>query len=181
MLFLYFIIFSSATIRFNPSNSKMFSETLAQIRHLSLQSPDPMWADRAMHTLLCTNIKLTRRVLTKNVLKKLKQLGIGTNDVEKYAGIVCKQNVKQKRNVDLIKYTMKTKVDDAIFDEKMIRREFVRKSVVFGRTIRKHSQIDMEFKRIMRNEVETVWKDGKQKNTEKVAWASEKVFSSGRI
>ena len=32
----------------------------------------------------------------------------------------------------------------------------------------------MEFRRIMRNEVETVWRDGKVKNSEKVAWLMRK-------
>ena len=64
--------------------STMYSQTLAQIRNLSYQLPDQPKADRAMHQLLCINIKLTRKVLTKNVLKTIMMKDIGTNEVETY-------------------------------------------------------------------------------------------------
>ena len=69
-------------VQYNPNT--MLSQTFAQIRNLSNQLPDPIRADRAMHQLLCTNVKLTRKVLTKNLLKTMMKKNIGTNDVEKY-------------------------------------------------------------------------------------------------
>ena len=42
-------------VQYNPNT--MLSQTFAQIRNLSNQLPDPNKADRAMHQLLCTNIK----------------------------------------------------------------------------------------------------------------------------
>ena len=56
---------------------------------------------RAMHNLVCGNFKLTRRVLTKNLMTKLMRLKCGTNEVEKYADILCK-NVRKGDNRKLI-------------------------------------------------------------------------------
>ena len=95
------------------SSTNMSCLTFAQIRSLSLESPDPPRASWAMHALLCNNLKLTRRVLTKNLLTKLMHLNIGTNEVEKYAKVVCHQNVRKGRNNKLIREAMKHKVEDA--------------------------------------------------------------------
>ena len=62
------------TKRSNKPASTMSSETFAQLRSMSLHLPDPVRADRAMHALLCSNIKLSRRVLTRNVLKSIMKL-----------------------------------------------------------------------------------------------------------
>ena len=51
---------------------------------------------------------------------------IGTNDVKKYVNVVCKQNVRKKRNVGMIQYAMNMKLDDAEYDEWMIRKQFNR-------------------------------------------------------
>ena len=93
---------------------------------------------------------------------------LGTNDVEKCASKLCKQNVKKGRNVKLIRDIMKSKVEDAEYDAHMIRKEFIRKSVQYNRVITKGSGIDIEFKNVMKREVEDVWKDGKKKNVDKI-------------
>ena len=63
----------------------MFNQTFALIRNLSYQLPDQMRADRAMHQVLCSNIKLTRRVLTKNVIKTI----ASTNEVYELECQLC--------------------------------------------------------------------------------------------
>ena len=135
----------------------MLRETFAQITYLSQHLPDPARADRAMHGLLCANLKLARRTLTKNILKKLMWLGVGTNDVEKYVEKVCKQNVRKARNSKLIRDTMRTKVADAEYVEKQSRKEFVKKSIQYGRLTNRGSFVDVEFKRMMKYEVEYVY------------------------
>ena len=45
--------------------------------------PNPKMLNQAMHNFLCKNIKLTRKVLTKDLLSKLVVIGVGTNKVEK--------------------------------------------------------------------------------------------------
>ena len=112
-------------VQYNPNT--MLSQTFAQIRNLSNQLPDPIRADRAMHQLLCTNVKLTRKVLTKNLLKTMMKKNIATNDVMKYAKGVCKQNVKNTNLKAMIHYAMKMKVKDAEYDESITRKIFNQK------------------------------------------------------
>ena len=45
--------------------------------------------------------------LTKNLIRTILRRNIGTNDIERYVKIVCKQNVRKKRNVDMIRNVMK--------------------------------------------------------------------------
>ena len=84
---------SSATERSKGTEETMIGETFARISRLSLDLADPRWSSRVMHDLLCDNLKLSRRVLTKNLLSRLADLGVGTNDVEEYTKNVMKQNV----------------------------------------------------------------------------------------
>ena len=93
----YLMLLLFMTIRDNSVHTKvknikstMLSQTFAQIRSLSYQLPDQPRSDRAMHKLLCTNIKLSRRVLTKNLISTIMKKNIGTNDVEKYVHVLCK-------------------------------------------------------------------------------------------
>ena len=154
--------------RVETTKPTMFNQTLAQIRILSSQLPDPIRADRVMHQLLCANIKLTRKVLTKNLIRSIMKKNIGTNDVEKYVGIVCKQNVRKMRNVPMIRHAMKMKLDDADYDEKMTRKYFNEKLSDYRKVMIRGSPADVEFRIIMKYEVEDVWMKGKLKNTNKV-------------
>ena len=85
------IVTSSVHTKVQTTKLTMLNQTFAQIRNLSYQLPDQPRADRAMHQLLCTNIKLTRKVLTVNLIRTILKRNIGTNDVERYVRIVCKQ------------------------------------------------------------------------------------------
>ena len=153
-------------VQYNPNT--MLSQTFAQIRNLSNQLPDPIRADRAMHQLLCTNVKLTRKVLTKNLLKTVMKKNIATNDVMKYAKGVCKQNVKNTNLKAMIHYAMKMKVKDAEYDESITRKIFNQKMSEYKSATVVGSLADVEFRNIMKYEVESVWSRGKLKNKEKV-------------
>ena len=153
-------------VQYNPNT--MLSQTFAQIRNLSNQLPDPIRADRAMHQLLCTNVKLTRKVLTKNLLKTVMKKNIATNDVMKYAKGVCKQNVKNTNLKAMIHYAMKMKVKDAEYDESITRKIFNQKMSEYKNATVVGSLADVEFRNIMKYEVESVWSRGKLKNKEKV-------------
>ena len=52
---------------------------------------------------------------------------IGTNDFEKYVSIFCKQNVRKKRNIGMIRSALKMKLDDAKYDENVVQRQFNQK------------------------------------------------------
>lgn len=93
---------------------------------------------------------------------------IGTNDVEKYVKVVCKQNVRKKRNVAMIRNAMKMKLDDAEYDEKMVRKQFTYYLNEYRKVTIRGSFADEKFKSVMKNEVEIRWNLGKQKNKEKI-------------
>merc|ERR1712030_280966 len=93
---------------------------------------------------------------------------IGTNDVEKYVKVVCKQNVRKKRNVAMIRNAMKMKLDDAEYDEKMVRKQFTYYLNEYRKVTIRGSFADEKFKSVMKNEVEILWNLGKQKNKEKI-------------
>ena len=95
---------------------------------------------------------------------------VGTNDVEKYVKNVCKHNVQKKRNVGMIKNAMKMKLEDAEYDERRVRKDFMWKQNEYRKVIARGSPVDSEFRSIMKNEVEEVWRSGKQKNRSKVNW-----------
>ena len=128
--------------------------TFAHLRNISSLLEDPNRGSRAMHNLLCSNVKLTRKVLTKNLLRSLTGLSVGTNEVEIFATIVCKQNVRKGRNKKLIRSTMRFKLEDAELDEKSVRKKFVQDSIEYRKVIRSGTFVDIEFKRIMKTEVE---------------------------
>ena len=136
------------------TKTTMLSQTFAHIRILSFQLPDQPRADRAMHQLLCTNVKLTRKVLTKNLIRTILRRNIGTNEVERYVRVVCKQNVRKKRNVGMIRNAMKMKLEDAEYDEKITRELFIHKLNEYKNVVTKGSAIDVEFRGIMKCKVE---------------------------
>ena len=59
-----------------PNLLKMSAEAFAHIHHLSFDLQNPAQGSRAMHDLLCSNLKLTKRNLTKDLLGKLVGLGV---------------------------------------------------------------------------------------------------------
>ena len=63
---------------------------------------------------------------------------------------------------------MKCKVEDAEYDWKCAKRKFVEDSVEYHKVIKRDTFVDLEFKRIMKLEVEHVWNIGKVKNSTKI-------------
>ena len=91
--YLIFLVLSSENRRSKILNLKVLSQTFAHIHNLSFDLQNPAQGSRAMHTFLCKNIKLTRKVLSKLVV-----IGVGTNEVENYVKKMSKQNVKPGRH-----------------------------------------------------------------------------------
>ena len=104
----------------------MSAQAFAHIHQISFELLNPAQGSRAMHDLLVDNLKLAKRNLTKDLLSRLMFLGVGTNEVENYAQRVSRQNVRRGRNVRMVRDMMRNKLDDARFDERQVRRMFVR-------------------------------------------------------
>ena len=85
----------------------------------------------------------------------------------KYAKGVCKQNVKNTNLKAMIHYAMKMKVKDAEYDESITRKIFNQKMSEYKNATVVGSLADVEFRNIMKYEVESVWSRGKLKNKEK--------------
>ena len=113
-----------------------------------------------MHDLLVDNLKLAKRNLTKDLLSRLMFLGVGTNEVENYAQRVSRQNVRRGRNVRMVRDMMRNKLDDARFDERQVRRMFVRSKILYRKTVQRGSYTDMEFHRVLPKIRQLFEKDG---------------------
>ena len=66
------------------------------MKRLSQETLDPSRSYQAMHSLLISNIKLTKNQATVNLLRKLLKLGIGTKEVEKYSQVCGSQSIRRK-------------------------------------------------------------------------------------
>ena len=62
---------------------------------------------------------------------------------------------------------MRNKSGDAELDEKLTRKEFIKNHIEYKRVVKKQSVVDREFRRVMKCEVEYVWKTGILKNSGK--------------
>ena len=81
---------------------------------------------------------------------------IGTDEVEKYVSMVCKQNVKKIRNISMNRSAMRMKLEDAGYDEKMTRKQFNQKYKNNNIMTIRGSPADIEFKMLMKYELEKV-------------------------
>ena len=68
----------------------------------------------------------------------------------------------------MIRHAMKMKLKDAKFDEENIRKEYCYRLDEYRKCVVRDSPVDRMFRNIMKNEVEDVWRQGKQKNKDKV-------------
>ena len=146
----------------------IFNQTFAFMKRLSLETVDPPRSYQAMHSVLISNIKLTKTQLTVNLLKKLLRLGIGTNEVEKYSSICGSQSVRRKYDRSLVLFAMKRKVQDASWAAEQARIKFLNKKTEYQKVVRKNTFIDLEFQQMMQYECNTIWQERKEKNRQKV-------------
>ena len=165
---LLFLVLFSANKRSRIQNPTMSSPTFAHIHNLSLDLQNLAQGSRAMHTFLCKNIKLARKVLTRDLLSKLVVIGVGTNEVENCVKEMSKQNVKPGTNMKLVRDIMRNKLEDATYDERRMRRQFLKRKIEYQRSLMKGSLLDMRFHEVMKYEVEKVWMMGKEKSKDKI-------------
>ena len=141
----------------------MSRQTFATIRNLSFETLWPSEVSQAMHTNLCLNLKLTKRTLTVNLLRKLIRNQVGTNEVMIQAGNITRHYARRNGFAKTVKFMMKEKLLDAVLDQKHIKVEFLKSKEVYTGIVKKNSQVDVLFNNIMKYEVEKLWKDGKEK------------------
>ena len=152
----------------------MLSTAFAALSDLSLKTKQPSVVFSAMQNLLCSNIRLTKRTATFNLLKKMKTASIGTREVELFAKVVTGQNVRKYQDRKLVAQGMKAKVDDAQYDVKRMRSQFYIAKTQYHKVVKRGSAIDRQFTRIMKIEVEKEWAERKEKNKRKFEFIKRK-------
>ena len=138
------------------------------IRTLSLETMQPSVSSMAMHNFWKINIKLNRRVLTVNLLKVLVSQNCATNDVMFTARNMSKSSFRRGSDDRLRKVLMKEKLSDALADESYIRKQFEMCRNRYYKSVTRNSLVDNIFQNMMRQKVESDWKEGKIKNRNKV-------------
>ena len=147
----------------------IFRETLAQIRNISILSPDPIRAERAMMYRLSCNVKMCKKFLTKDLINSLYSRKIGTKEVDEYARRLCKYgNNKNKRISKMICFIMKDKLEDAENETKKAAMKFAEATDEYRKIIQVNGTIDEWFKAMMKRETERIWAMGKKKNRNKI-------------
>ena len=58
---------------------------------------------------------------------------------------------------------MRNKLEDAKYDERMMRRQFIKSKIEYQRNVRKGSFVDISFHEVMKYELEKVWIKGEEK------------------
>ena len=129
-----------------------------------------------MHNVICSNVKLCKRVMTKDMLSELSKHGIGTNEVEGCVTKLSKNMVNKTRNHNIVKVIMREKVKDAQMEIFSIRKHKRQNERELHRYIQEHSYGDCAFKTIVKSVTEKLWKDGKKKTRRKVAHLKRKYL-----
>ena len=146
----------------------MFRETLAQIQTISMLSPVPVRAVRAMLSRLLCNVKMCKRVLTRNLLDSLVKQRVGTREVQRGVSKMYRNKKNMRRQHRTINIVMKDKLSDSEDEVKKARIEFEKVTEEYRREVPQGTVVDSLFNEIMKRETERVWTEGKRKNIKKI-------------
>ena len=129
-----------------------------------------LW-NKLMGLTLNSKVKVTKRVLTVNLLKTLKEKNIGTNEIEHH---LKNKSWNNHWSSKMRKCMLNVKIDHANVELSKARSIFSRQyKHLIGRWGH-NTVISSRFKQLMQNEVEYYWESGKTKNNEKVKHLKEK-------
>ncbi len=145
----------------------MSRETLAQMRILSNFSPDPNRAERAMIYRLFCNVKLCKKIITKDLLKSLCKHRTGTNEVIECVRKLCR-NGSERRINKMVCTIMKDKLKDSENEVRIARNDYKKATEEYRRHIQMNGVTDEGCKLAMRNEIEKTWTVGKKKSKSKI-------------
>jgi len=140
---------------------------------ISTLFPNPWRANRAMKTALKTNIKLTKRTLTLNLLRTMQREKLGTKDAEKIAAELSRNS--NTRNSEIVKDVMKWKIKDAENDLKNVKKEYITARNEVREAVPWKSEAGRRFGYLTTRVMNEVWDEGKENNDEKVKKLKEAV------
>ena len=136
----------------------------SNIIKLSRRTDRPEEVSEAMHQYYCASLNLTRRVQTANLLKSLKAAGVGTNEVELYSKVCAGQSsrIKNRTSRRLVLEALKLKINDADWNARRMRRQVFVAKTKYRQVVRRNTVVDRAFQRMMKYEVEELWKERKR-------------------
>ena len=149
------------------SQESLSRETLAQIKQLSSLLTDPNRAERAMLYRLYCNVKLCKKILTRNLLKTLCKHRTGTTEVDKCVHRLCRGG-DGKRMSKIVDFIMKDKLRDSENEVRKARNEYNEATKNCRKHIPTNGIADTRFTIIMNREAERAWTYGKKKKQNKV-------------
>ena len=107
---------------------------------------------------------MTKRVLTTLLLRRLMRRNTGTNDIESFV-----RNIPRKFHRNQMRMRMlKTKLDDAIYQERKIRNLFTSRYEYLRRRWGNNRHFMTNFNLIMQAETRFVWETGRERVRSKV-------------
>ena len=131
-----------------------------------------------MRNYITKAINLRKSTMTKNMLLKLKNARVGFKEVEQIAEHIAwqyKSSTKFKDDkFDIVKVLMKHKMNDALNCVTESRAELNKSKNSLDNIVRKGTVVGEEFVELVNREINIIWKNGKDKNQEKVEWAVHK-------
>ena len=118
-------------------------------------------------------LKLTRKAAKLVLLQKLKQKGMGLNEVEEYSRKEARRGignaqVKESRRKEVVKVLMKGKVMSAMEELEGTKRQFSRLDSYLRRRWGHHAQVLAQFAAILQPEVRREWEDRRSKHKTKI-------------
>ena len=158
----------------------MIGEALAHIKLISNFSTVPIRAERAMCKRLLSCVKMCKRVTTKDLLLNLFNCNNSTKDIEFCVKRLCKENdnfIRKKRITNML---MKEKIDDAQREVRKAKRIYLQNTDEYKLEIKHGGVTDESFKALLEKVTGKIWKDGKDKNQNKIRRIREQNYSNKR-
>jgi hypothetical protein len=150
----------------------------SQINNLSNEFSNPMRASWLMRDYMSKAIKLSRSTMTKNLVLKFRNANIGFKEVRQVAEHIVWQyksaNKSENDVSNIIKDLMKHKMIDAENCIKESREELNQSKKHLDNVVRKGTYVRREYMEIVNRELNLMWKEGKDKQKNKIDWAMKK-------
>ena len=139
------------------------TNTRIQIRNLSSFTTDAQTSGETMLEAAKASITLTRRVLALNLMEGLQTRRVGTHKIEKVARMITGE---EERDESVVKKILEISVDLIRKKEQKARR-VCRSAKRTAEKILPAGWMRTELKRILANEANEEWEEGKKKNRKK--------------
>ena len=139
-----------------------------RIFYLSQEFTDPERTEWAMQSNLKSNLKLQQKIVTRDTLQRLVE--VGTNDVVNVSSKIGKLITNDKENVQkkIIRFLMKLKLEDANKEVEKAKKEVTKNKIHLRRYMREGTFVAAEYRETLENVCRKSWDDKRKAMQEKV-------------